>query len=317
MNVLGTSNLTNGSVQSLDSVSQATSASSKMAAGTPAPTDRVSFSPLASALRDDSLSAFNALSAETRSQLSSLVDSGALSGEDVHNALKQRTKEARLGAYTATFRMAHNDNADLFSSGSATTSDFREALRAASEKRAGMMEKLSALLQSGKDGSDDYTALSDQLKALTPNARFLGGGSSFADPFQPIEPGESRLMSTRSETDAVYKLKAAGVDLSAIDKALRPMGERDAASLVAERTGLPQTTHTVSKDREFSLNQALIQPITAPPSAAGAVSGADARFIDADFLANLGSSIGPLKGNAFGEEADASRQYWRGLRASY
>ncbi|WP_454017271.1 hypothetical protein [Azospirillum sp. Marseille-Q6669] len=316
MNVLGTSNLANSSVQSLNSFSQATSASSKMVAGTPAPTDQVSFSPLASALRDESLSAFNALSVETRSQLSSLVDSGALSGDDVHNALKQRTKEARLGAYAATFRMAHNDNADLLSSGSATSSDFQEALRAASEKRAGMMEKLSALLQSGQDGSDDYTALSDQLKALTPNARLLAGGSSFVDPFQPIEPGESRLMSTRSETDAVYKLKAAGVDLSAIDKALRPMGERDAASLVAERAGLPQT-HTVSKDGEFSLDQALIQPITAPPSAAGAASGADARFIDADFLANLGSSIGPLKGNAFGEGADASRQYWRGLRASY
>ncbi|MHA7065083.1 hypothetical protein [Azospirillum argentinense] len=316
MNVLGTSNLTNGSVQSLNSLSQATSASPKTVAGIPAPTDQVSFSPLASALRDESLNAFNALSVETRSQLSSLVDSGALSGEDVHNALKQRTKEARLGAYAATFRMANNDNADLFSSGSATSSDFREALRAASEKRAGMMEKLSALLQSGQDGSDDYAALSDQLKALMPNARLLAGGSGVVNPFQPIDPGESRLMSTRGETDAVYKLKAAGVDLSAIDKALRPMGERDAASLVAERTGLPQT-HTVSKDREFSLDQALIQPITAQPSAAGAVSGTDGRVIDTDFLTNVGSAIGPLKGNAFGEDAEAARQYWRGLRASY
>ncbi|MBP2290977.1 hypothetical protein [Azospirillum rugosum] len=278
MNISDASPLASGSAQRL--VPSSSSSQSLSATGTAVQAskeagvkDSVSLSPLASSLHDESLTAFNALSSETRTQLSSLVDSGALSGEDVHNALKQRVKEARRSAYSATFRMAHNDNADLFFNENTNRGDFQNALRATTEKRAELMKKLSALDGAGQGSSADYANLSQQLVASDANPKLLRDRSGMKryimDPFGGVDFEDSRLNTTRKEVDAVYKLKAAGVDLSAIDRGVRALGERDAASIIAERADLPHAT-TVAKDREFSLNDALVQPIRVPPMKEGA-----------------------------------------------
>ncbi len=285
--------------------------------------DSVSLSPLASSLRDESLTAFNALSAETRTQLSSLVESGKLTGEDVHNALKQRLKESRRTAYSATFRMAHNENADLFSSDGTTADDFRKALGATSAKREELMGKLSLLDQRGQGASEQYGEISTSLMAQSPNPALLlaqsGGQRTILDPFQGFsitQPADSRMAYTRKEAEAAYKLKDAGVDLSSIDRALRSVGERDAASLIAERTGQP-TSHTVAQDREFTSDDSLFPSISISATQArteAPVMGQRVQLreeVMAAWEAMQKSGRGPL------EDAQSARQYREGLRVSY
>lgn len=221
------------------------------------PVDRVTLSPLARSLHDESLVAFNALSDEQRGQLASLVESGQLSGEDVHNALKQRLKEARRSAFTAIERMAANDSAELRAYGNPTNDKLLDALSATLKRRSGMVATLSGLERDGQDDTQAYRDLSEQLKARTMNP--------LLDRIPPdrislelftVNPAESRTMSTKTEGDAVYKLKATSFDLDALDRALRPIGEKDAASLVGEKFGLPNTA-PVAKDRTFSSEDAI------------------------------------------------------------
>jgi len=291
------------------------------ASGISAAQDSVSLSPLASSLRDESLTAFNTLSSEMRTQLSSLVDSGALTGEDVHNALKHRMKEARLNAYSATFRMAHNDHADLFFDESATAGDFQNALRATSARRAQLMEKLSALEGEGQANSEEYAGLSKQLVASDMNPKLLADRSGMTrhimDPFHTFDMNETRLMQTYKETDAAYKLKGTGIDLSAIDRSLRSVGEQDAAAIVAERAGLSHA-NTVAKDKEFSINDALFKSIPVPATTAGALESGNER-VNGGVRASIEASISTMQRegkNPFGD-AEALRQYWRGIRARY
>jgi len=286
-------------------------------------TDSVSLSPLASALRDESLTAFNALSAETRTQLSSLVDSGKLTGEDVHNALKQRLKESRRSAYSATFRMAHNENAALFSSNDTTADHFRKALSATSAKREELMGKLSLLDQRGQGGSEPYDEISTSLMAQSTNPALLQAQSNgqriILDPFQSFsltQPADSRMAYTRKEGDAAYKLKNAGVDLSSIDRALRSIGERDAASLIAERTGQP-STHTVAHDREFLADDSFFPSVSFPAAQARTEAPALGQRVQISEEVRAALEARVKSGHDPFENAKADRQYREGIRVSY
>ncbi|MBK3773840.1 hypothetical protein JJL56_12720 [Azospirillum sp. YIM DDC1] len=331
MSISDVSSQLGGSIQRTSSSVPSPSASSASGGGTGRAiggttggiADSVSLSPLASSLRDESLTAFNALSAETRTQLSSLVDSGKLTGEDVHNALKQRLKESRLTAYSATFRMAHNDNAGLFSSDDTTSDDFRKALSATSAKREELMGKLSLLDQRGQGASEQYGEISTSLIAQGTNPALLlaqsGNQRMNLDPFQGFsitQPADSRMAYTRKEADAAYKLKDAGVDLSSIDKALRSLGERDAASLIAERTGQP-STHTVAQDREFTSDDSLFPSISLPATQArtdAPVMGQRVQLreeVMAAWEAMQKSGVGTF------EDAKSAQQYREGIRVSY
>ncbi|MBY3753209.1 hypothetical protein GBZ26_17550 [Azospirillum formosense] len=304
-------------------ISSTLGAGAGAATGAAGLTDTVSLSPLASSLRDESLMAFNALSAETRTQLSSLVDSGKLTGEDVHNALKQRLKESRRTAYSATFRMAHNENAALFSDDGTTPDDFRKALSATSAKRDELMAKLSLLDQRGQGGSEPYGEISASLMAQSTNPALLRAQSNgqriVLDPFQSFsltQPVDSRMAYTRKEGDAAYKLKDAGVDLSSIDRALRSLGERDAASLIAERTGQP-SAHTVAHDREFSADESVFPSISlpAPQGRTEAPAMGQRVQISEEVKAALEAQV--KSGRDPFENAKADRQYREGIRVSY
>lgn len=253
-NVLGSA----GGVVGRSTLSLATPSKSGLqgAAGT-APADRVTLSPLARSLHDESLVAFNALSDEQRGQLASLVDSGQLSGEDVHNALKQRLKEARRSAFYAIERMAANDSADLRANGNPTRDTLLDTLGATLKRRSGMVATLSGLERDGQDDTQAYRDLSEQLKARTMNPLLDRiPPDRIGLEFFMVDPAESRTMSTRTEGDAVYKLKATSFDLDALDRALRPIGEKDAASLVREKFGLPNGA-PVAKDPAFSSDDAI------------------------------------------------------------
>ncbi|RJF81859.1 hypothetical protein D3877_17310 [Azospirillum cavernae] len=223
------------------------------------PQDQVSLSPLAKSLHDESLTVFNALSDDQRGQLSALVDSGQLSGEDVHNALKQRLKEARRNAFASMGRMFSNDTAEIRLKG-ATSGQIDGALRTMLERRSGMVNSLTEMERNGERGSQAYKDLSTQLQArdMNPVLNRLAPGSGITRHFT-MDFEDSRLMSTHKEGDAVYKLKATSFNLGDLDRAIRPIGERDATALVNEQSFGAESR--VSKDRAFSLDDAIIKPI--------------------------------------------------------
>lgn len=226
------------------------------------PTDQVSLSPLARSLHDESLVVFNALSDDQRGQLSSLVDSGQLSGEEVHDALKQRLKEARRSAFSATRRMFANDSAELrASSDTPSTEKLNTLLRATLDRRSGMVDSLSDLERNGGKGAQAYQDLSGQLASRTMNP--LLNSARAATVFLPsleLDTSDSRIMSTRKEGDAAYKLKATSFNLDDLDRSIRSIGEKDAASLIREKAGLPGGS-SVPKDADFSLDDAILKPI--------------------------------------------------------
>lgn len=235
--------------------------------------DSVSLSALGKSLRGESAIAFNALSDKQRSQIIDLVDSGKMSGEEVHDALKQRLKQARSSAVSATRRMFANDHADLLTSGQANSGDLRDALATTLDRRASLMDKLqSALSQDGTQAASDGLSARDLNPLLTRNG---GAGKITMAGFFDSKGADSRLSYTKKEGDAAYKLQSLGVDLDGIDNALRGIGEQDAAAILSERAGL-SSSRTVAADSEFSERDAVFLPfISVPDLQGGAGHGTD------------------------------------------
>lgn len=228
-------------------------------------TDSVSLSPLAKSLRNESLMAFNALTDDQRGALSALVDSGKMSGEDIHNALKERVKQARSTAYWAGSRMFTSDNAELFAYGSEDLGgDLREGLSKTLKQRSELTAKLMQLEDDGHAGSEEHTALAKKLRAAEPNPLLMQRGMSSRVPFDPFHAfmlEDSRMMKTKTEVNAFDKLKATGFDIDALDRRLRGLGERDAAAIAAG-TAKIGGFGTVAKDAEFSVEDAVMKPLT-------------------------------------------------------
>ncbi|CAO3447638.1 hypothetical protein [Azospirillum argentinense] len=227
-----------------------------------AASDRVALSGLGGALRGDGLAAFGALSDAQRQQLADLVDSGKISGETVNDALTQRLKQARVSAMGATQRMYNNDHAALFLDETTSSDDLRGALSQTLARRSSLMDKLTAAMS-----EDERASASNDLAARTVNpllAKDRTGMSRHIMPgFFSIDFSDSRLNSTKKQGDATYSLKALGVDLDAIDQALRKTGEEDAAAILSERAGLP-TSRKVAADQDYSSDDALVKPLTVP-----------------------------------------------------
>lgn len=215
--------------------------------------DTVSLSELGKSLRGESAIAFNALSDKQRSQLIDLVDSGKMSGVEVHDALKQRLKQARSSAVSATRRMFANDHAELLTGGNASSGDLRDALASTLDRRSSLMEKLqSAVGQDGMKSASDALSARDLNPLLTRN----GAGNTAMAGFFDSNGADSRLSYTKKEGDAAYKLQSLGVDLGGIDDALRGIGEKDAAAILSERAGLP-SSRIVAADADFSEKDAV------------------------------------------------------------
>ncbi|CAO3446733.1 hypothetical protein [Azospirillum argentinense] len=235
------------------------------AASGAAASDRVALSGLGGALRGDGLTAFGALSDAQRQQLADLVDSGKISGETVNDALTQRLKQARVSAMGATQRMYNNDHADLFFDEATSVDDLRGALSQTLARRSSLMDKLTAAMS-----EDERASASTDLAARTMNpllAKDRMGMSRYIMPgFFSMDFSDSRLNSTKKQGDATYSLKALGVDLDAIDKALRKTGEEDAAAILSERAGLP-ASRKVAADQGYSVDDALVKPLNALPGA--------------------------------------------------
>jgi len=279
--------------------------------------DQVSLSPLAASLHDESLTVFNALSDEQRGQISSLVESGRMSGEEVHDALKQRLKEARRGAYGGIRRMFANDNAELALNEGRTVDDLKDGLRSTLDRRSAIMDGMSELGRNGGAGSQAYKDLSDQLSARSINPLLNDPrATSMGMAFYEFDPDESRLMSTHKEGDAAYKLKATGFNLDELDRAIRFIGEKDATSIVLEKSGMPRTS-TVAKDRDFSIDDAIIKPILGKSSGQAVGGGLPDIFgqAEARTLTATGTpGIYEIQGG--GSSSESSRKGREALRNS-
>lgn len=230
--------------------------------------DSVSLSPLGKSLHDESLVVFNALSDKQRGQLVSLVDSGKMTGEEVHDALKQRLKEARSSALNATHRMFSKDHDDLYRNPGATGDDLNNALADTLKRRSSLIENMTAATS-----DDERQSLSDELasRGLGPDRTGLLGKQRYIMPqFFTPDLADSRIASTRKEGDAAYKLQSLGFDLDGVDQALRSIGEQDSAAILSERAGLP-SSRVVARDSSFSMEDAVIQPLAFPQSNGGSV----------------------------------------------
>ena len=276
MNVSGPAAANTGIVQSFTTTTQI-QPSSEGATGTGSAlatkTDSVSLSPLAKSLRDESLTVFNALSSEQRGALSALGDSGKMSGEDVHNALKERLKESRTKAFGAGFRMFANDSAELyFGDKPPSIDDMRDALRTTLERRSALFDRMMSLEQDGKAETDEHAALVKELAASEMNPllnRKAPDNRVILSPFHGTDARESRLMKTNAEVDAFEKLRASGFDIAGLDSRLRGIGEKDAQSIVAERAKLSGFGR-VAADREFSIDNASMRLLDSHFAGAGA-----------------------------------------------
>lgn len=228
--------------------------------------DSVSLSPLGKSLHDESLVVFNALSDKQRGQLVSLVDSGKMTGEEVHDALKERLKEARFSAFNAARRIYHSDNDSLFRDENTSLKDLTDALSTTLDRRSTLIASLTAAAS-----DDEKKSLSDTLAARAMSTRpprdITTMKRIIMEPFFEDDPTDSRMASTRKEGDAAYKLQSLGFDLDGVDQALRPIGEQDAAAIVREKAGLP-SSRTVARDTSFSVADG-IRPTLSFPSANG------------------------------------------------
>ncbi|MDQ2103063.1 hypothetical protein QSG27_10200 [Azospirillum sp. C340-1] len=310
--------------------SSATAKTQAVSGGRAATEDSVSLSELGKSLRGESLAAFEALSDKQRSQLVSLVDSGKISGEEVHDALTQRLKQARSSAVAATARMFNNDHATLLRNDATSADDLRNALGSTLTQRSSLMDKLASAMSEG-----DLAATSDTLAARSLNPLLSADRSGMSRLVMPgffgMDFTDSRLNYTRKEGDAAYKLKSLGVDFDGIDNALRGIGEKDAAAILAERAGLP-SSRKVAKNSEFSLEDAVFKPLTAgsgqaaEPSFEGQADRLRAFFQNAispgggvqrvDIPPEFSTSA--LRAAAVGgAQANVDRDYVRGLLPRY
>lgn len=274
-----------------------------------AKSDSVSLSPLAKSLHDESLTVFNALSTEQRSALSALVDSGKMTGDEVHNALKERLKEARTKAYGAGFRMFANDSAGLyFGDQPPSIDDMRDALRGTLERRSALFDRMTSLEKDGKAGTDEHSALAKELAASDMNpllTRKPPDNRAMLSPFHGIDTRESRLMKTKTEVNAFEKLRDSGFDIAGLDARLRGLGEKDAQAIVAEQAKLSGYGR-VAEDREFSIDDASVRLLDSH------FAGAGAQDTEAMSRINEGRAFR----SAADQGADAVRSYLKSKRTN-
>lgn len=188
------------------------------AAGAPTPpTDKVDFSDLASSLKGDALDLFTNLSADDRKTLGGLVSSGALSADELNDALGAAVKGARKKAF---WEAAGEDAA---ANGDPAASAAQQGMRALESDMTSQMESRRAAMHApGVRASDRMAALSrlsQDLQGMQESWDRLAGVGQAKQAYS-LSGGDGRFFASAAEDAAGKKLADLGFHSASFDKAL-------------------------------------------------------------------------------------------------
>lgn len=180
------------------------------------PTDKVDFSDLASALKGDALDLFTNLSADDRKTLGGLVSGGALSADELNDALSAAVKGARKKAF---WEAAGEDAAAAGGNPSAT----QQGMRALESRMTSELEsRRAAMYAPGVSASDRMAALSQLSQDLQgmQNSWDQLAGVGQAKHAYSLSGGDARFFASAAEDAAGKKLVDLGFHSTSVDKAL-------------------------------------------------------------------------------------------------
>ncbi|TWA72537.1 hypothetical protein FBZ82_102137 [Azospirillum brasilense] len=201
-------------------------------------TDKVDLSDLASALKGDALDLFTNLSADDRTSLGKLVSSGALSADELNDALSSALKSERKKAFWQTAR----EDADA-----GRTPD----AEAQQQKMQSLTQRMESTLESRYAGMDrPGTSPQDRLAALSRLSAELKDMQDSWDQLAGIgmpmkaytlKGGDERFFATSKEQAAGQKLTDLGFRSGTFDKILSNQSKDFAQKYLAEE-GTSQIT---------------------------------------------------------------------------
>lgn len=197
------------------------------------PTDKVDVSDLASALKGDALELFTNLSADDRKTLGGLVSAGALSADELNDALGAAVKGARKKA----FWEAAGEDAASTGDGDPGASAAQQGMRALER---GMMSQIesrrAAMYAPGVSASDRAAALSqlsEDLKGMQNSWNQMAGVGQAKQGYV-LKGGDARFFASAAETAAGQKLADLGFRSASFDKALGSLAKGFAQQYLAD-----------------------------------------------------------------------------------
>ncbi|GAA4257660.1 hypothetical protein GBZ26_01225 [Azospirillum formosense] len=194
-------------------------------------TDKVDLSDLASALKGDALDLFTNLSADDRTSLGKLVSSGALSADELNDALSSALKSERKKA----FWQSAKEDADAGRSPDGVAR--QQKMQGISDRMLTEMEtRRAAMFASGMSAEDRMAAtvqLNEEMKALQNTWDQLAGIGKPMTAYT-LKGGDERFFATSKEQAAGQKLADMGFQSGSFDKVLSTLAKGFAQKYVSE-----------------------------------------------------------------------------------
>ncbi|PWC60302.1 hypothetical protein TSH58_28715 [Azospirillum sp. TSH58] len=194
-------------------------------------TDKVDLSDLASALKGDALDLFTNLSADDRTSLGKFVSSGALSADELNDALSSALKSERKKAFWQTAQ----EDAEA---GRTPDAEARQQkMQAITQRMFSETEtRRAAMFASGMSMEARMAAtsqLADEMRALQDTYDQLAGIGRPMTAYT-LKGGDERFFATSKEQAAGQKLADLGFQSGSFDKALSTLAKGFAQKYVAE-----------------------------------------------------------------------------------
>lgn len=201
-------------------------------------TDKVDLSDLASALKGDALDLFTNLSADDRTSLGKLVSSGALSADELNDALSSALKSERKKAFWQSAR--EDAEAGRTPEGEAR----QKSMKAISDRMESELESRRAAMHAPGVSPQDRLAalskLSEDLKDMQNSWDQLAGIGMPMKAYT-LKGGDERFFATSKEQAAGQKLKDLGFNSATFDKVLSSQSKGFAQKYLSEE-GTSQMT---------------------------------------------------------------------------
>ncbi len=193
--------------------------------------DKVDLSDLASALKGDALDLFTNLSADDRTSLGKLVSSGALSADELNDALSSALKSERKKAFWQSSK--EDADAGRTADGAAR----QQGMQAISDRMGSELEsRRAAMYASGMSAEDRMAALgqlSEDLKGMQNSWDQLAGVGRPAKAYS-LKGGDERFFATSKEQAAGQKFADLGFRSASFDKALSTLAKGFAQKYLAD-----------------------------------------------------------------------------------
>jgi len=184
--------------------------------------DKVDLSDLASALKGDARDLFKNLSADDRTSLGKIVSSGALSADELNDALSSALKSERKKA----FWQSAKEDADA--GGTADGAARQQSMKAISDRMESTLEsRYAAMDASGMSPEDRLAALSKlsgDLKDMQDSWDQLAGIGMPMKAYT-LKGGDERFFATSKEQAAGQKFADLGLRSGSFDKVISALAK--------------------------------------------------------------------------------------------